>query len=450
MRSICLLRKRNWGAAMSVQRDNSATAVQTSHHFQSESDLLGKFERDVASAGLVGESKNAKVILLAAASARLQKPLNVSVGGSSAAGKNHLIGTVARFIPDEDQKSLTGMSPKVLMHSDEFEYQHKVVFIAEYEGVSGADYAIRTMQSEQRIEWEFVDTSGKGGIQKKKKMVRGPAAFIQATTRVTLHPENETRLLFVQMDESETQTRAINERQALEAEKRAPICPPDLLTGWHQLFRNLEQRPVRIPFAGQLAQHLPGDRIRSRRDFPKLLGLVETSAFLHQHQRARDEEGNIVAAPQDYVIAKELFEHCYFTGPESKVGELLQAAGQVAGENFSVADLIRETGWGKSKTYQVFARAEEMGCIVETETRGRYRLLRKHAEAPLSLPPKIRLTADIFRISTGGTPESFHVSGIPLQTRGDSSNGKAENRGQQSPQDGMGGGAARDYNRDAN
>ena len=33
-----------------------------------------------------------------------------------------------------------------------------------------------------------------------------------------------------------------------------------------------------------------------------------------------------MAAPKDYLIAKDLFEHCYFTGPDSKVGEFLQAA----------------------------------------------------------------------------------------------------------------------------
>ena len=104
---------------------------------QSEMNLLGRYERDVELAGLVGEKKNAKVILVVAASAKLPRPLNVSVGAASSAGKNHLLGTVARFIPDEDKIFLTGMSPKALMHSGEDEFQHKVVFIAEYEGVSG-------------------------------------------------------------------------------------------------------------------------------------------------------------------------------------------------------------------------------------------------------------------------------------------------------------------------
>ena len=216
-----------------------------------ESNLLRRFETDVALAGLIGESKNAKIVLLAALSAKLAKPLNVSVHGSSSAGKNHLTGTVARFIPDEHKKMLTGMSPKTLMYSAEDEFQHKAVFVAEYEGVSGADYAIRVMQSERVIEWEYVESS-KEGLVKRKKQVNGPAAFIQATTRVTLHPENETRLLFLEMDESEQQTRAVNKRQAEEAERRVPAVPANLFTNWHTLLRRLQSTTVKIPFAGQL------------------------------------------------------------------------------------------------------------------------------------------------------------------------------------------------------
>jgi len=187
-----------------------------SYSLSQEEDLIRRFVQDVEQAGLVGEKNNATTVFLCAVSAHLQRPLNVTVQGASSGGKNHLIGTVARFIPDDMQKFLTGMTPKVLMHAREDEYEHKAVFIAEYEGVSKADYAIRTFQSEQVIKWEFVQTSSKG-IEGKKKVVRGPAAFIQATTRPVLHPENETRLLFIQIDESAEHTRAIMRRQAQEA-----------------------------------------------------------------------------------------------------------------------------------------------------------------------------------------------------------------------------------------
>jgi hypothetical protein len=279
------------------------------------------------------------------------------------------------------------MSPKALMHSEENEFEHKAIFIAEYEGVAGADYAIRTMQSEQLIEWQYVEST-KGGIQKKARRVKGPAAFIQATTRVTLHPENETRLLFLQMDESEEQTHAINKRQAEEAEGKIQTPPISLYNDWHDFLGSLQASSIRIPFASRLAEALPG-RVRSRRDLPKLLGLIEASAYLHQHQRMKDEEGRIIAAEQDYYNAKEIFEHSYHTGPDAKLNDMLKAARHLGNEEFSVPDLVRETGWGKTKIYQVLDRAEELGCIIEGERRGYYALLQEHPRQELRLPDDI-------------------------------------------------------------
>src|SRR5262249_15520644 len=212
---------------------------------------------------------------------------------------------------------------------------------------------------------------------------------------------------FVQMDESEDQTRAINRRQAQEAEQKVLPCPPDLFSRWHELFRSFGLTKVRIPFASQLAECLPG-RVRSRRDLPKLLGLIEASAYLHQHQRSRDEHGFIVANPHDYQIARELFEHCYYVGPECAVGELLKAAGNLGKADFPVTDLIQATGWGKSKAYAVLNRAEELGNIVEAEERGRYRLVHDRVEPLLNLPLKVRLSAEDFRISTG-TPQAHGI-----------------------------------------
>src|SRR5262249_1446636 len=72
--------------------------------------LLRKFAEDVKRAGLVGEEVNAQVVFLTAASAGLPRPLNLTVCGASAAEKNHLIETVARFFPPERKKFLTGMT----------------------------------------------------------------------------------------------------------------------------------------------------------------------------------------------------------------------------------------------------------------------------------------------------------------------------------------------------
>ena len=134
---------------------------------EADVDLIERFLEDIEDAGLVGEQENAITILLAGISAVLPNPLHVTVQGSSSAGKNYLMARVADFLSEERKKFISGMTPKVLMHAEENEYQHKAIFIAEHEGVAGADYAIRTMQSEKVIEWEYVESSSKG-IKKRK------------------------------------------------------------------------------------------------------------------------------------------------------------------------------------------------------------------------------------------------------------------------------------------
>jgi hypothetical protein len=347
--------------------------------------LIGRFERDVELSGLVGEKKNAVLVLLSALSARLPRPLNLSVQGSSSAGKNHLLKSVAQFIPEHMTKFLTGLSPKALMHADKDEFKHKAVFIAEYEGAKGADYAIRTMQSEQVIEWQFVESS-QNGIRNKKNRVEGPAAFIQATTRPMLHPENETRLLFIQLDESSGLTADILTRQAEEAAglivrtgKREVVRP------WHDLIETLKLTEVEVPYAKALVNYFPNDRVRSRRDFPKLLGLIQASAFLHQHQR--EIAGAVILAnADDYVLAKSLFEHCYETGPDRAVAELVRTAESFANREFSVGQLMQKTGWGQSKVYEVLKRAGELGCVCGGERWGRHRFIRRLNASPLKLP----------------------------------------------------------------
>jgi hypothetical protein len=48
--------------------------------------------------------------------------------------------------------------------------------------------------------------------------------------------------------------------------------------------------------------------MRTRRDHARFLNLIEVSAFLHQHQRARREEA-ILASRDDYAVAYALAGH---------------------------------------------------------------------------------------------------------------------------------------------
>ncbi|MFQ5683623.1 MAG: hypothetical protein ACE5HC_10170 [Candidatus Binatia bacterium] len=48
-----------------------------------------------------------------------------------------------------------------------------------------------------------------------------------------------------------------------------------------------------------------------------------------------------------------------------------------------------ELGWGKTKADEVRNRAEELGCIAETDGRAYYRFLRGLNESALNLPEMV-------------------------------------------------------------
>lgn len=350
---------------------------------EDEQNLFARFQRDAEAAGLVGEKENGVIVLLGAVSARGQAPLNVTLGGQSASGKNHTMGRVASFIPSEHKKFLTGMSPRALMHEEEDAYEHKAVFIAEYEGVAGADFSIRTLQSEQVIEWSFTDSS-KEGLRTRTNTLKGPAAFIQATTRSLLHPENETRQLFIQIDESERATQAILNWQAQQAMYGVLDSPSRIQEPWQEFLLSLEAKSVIVPYADQLAASFPTSRVRSRRDFPKLLEMIKTCAYLHQKQRDHMDD-LILASEQDYYLTKPLFEHCYRFGPDFHTTTLLNAAARLA-HDFTVSNLQTKLKWRKTKTYDVLQRCTETGFIVDGQRRGYYRLVSTAKRTDLRLP----------------------------------------------------------------
>ncbi len=143
--------------------------------------------------------------------------------------------------------------------------------------------------------------------------VEGPVAFMESTTSPTLNAENANRCFELYLDESEDQTRRIQEAQrsqyrpegwALERETEAIL----------RRHRNAQRllRPVRvsIPFSEKL--RFPSRWLRARRDHERFLGLVAMVTFVRQHSREdrRDPSGDtfIETTVEDYREAFELAE----------------------------------------------------------------------------------------------------------------------------------------------
>jgi len=71
-----------------------------------------------------------------------------------------------------------------------------------------ASYLIRSLLSEGRLVYEVVEKIT-NGFRPRRIEKQGPTGLLVTTTAVRLHPENETRLLSLQVTDTPEQTRAV-------------------------------------------------------------------------------------------------------------------------------------------------------------------------------------------------------------------------------------------------
>jgi len=289
-------------AAMSESERAEALA------FLKREDLLDQAARDIDALGYVGEETNKRLLYLVAVSRKLEDPLSAIVLSQSGAGKSGLTDVIERLCPPEDVVLFTRLTPQSLYYTEPGFLDRKLVIVEERYGSMEADYSIRVLQSRKKlIAAAPVKDPQTGNMRTKVFTVEAHAAFIEATTASSVNHENATRCFELQMDETEEQTRRIHERQRLLRTGRGLELrqQAEAITRRHwNAQRLLEPLAVVIPFADRLS--FPSSWMRTRRDHARFLNLIEVSAFLHQHQRQRSQEGAIVASLADYEAAYAL------------------------------------------------------------------------------------------------------------------------------------------------
>ncbi len=252
-----------------------------------EPKLLERIECDLTTLGIAGEGLNKRLSYLAAVSRKLDEPLSLLIQSRSAAGKSTLQNAVLSLVPDEDKVTYTRMTDQALYYQNPQALAHKVLALEEAEGLGGAAYSLRALQSSKQL---AIATTAKDSVSGKMKteqyVVHGPVAVMLTTTSATLDEETASRFLTVSIDESSAMTERIFERQreadTLAGYLRKLEC--DALIRQHQAAqRLLEPLAVINPYAPQL--RFPAHSLRARRDHKKYLMLIKAIAFLHQHQR---------------------------------------------------------------------------------------------------------------------------------------------------------------------
>ena len=289
--------------------------------------ILDRFASDLRALGIVGEERLAKLVYLAATSRLLDKIVSLGVKGPSAAGKSATVEHTLKFFPDSAFYVLTAMSERGLIFVEEG-MSHRMLVIYEAAGMAGdmQTYLVRSLLSEGCIRYQMAAKGPGGEIVGRLVELEGPTGLIVTTTAISLHPENETRLISVTATDTPEQTRAVLLAIADERQKQPDLEPWRALQSWLELG----ECRVTIPYATRLAEAVPPVAVRLRRDFGQLLGLIRAHALLHQASRKRDDSGRIIATVEDYQVIRELVVDLVSEGVQATVKpEVREAVGAV-------------------------------------------------------------------------------------------------------------------------
>lgn len=250
-------------------------------------DLVARLVADMERCGVVGEATNLLAGYLAAVSRKLDAPLAVLIQSSSAAGKSSLMEAILNLMPDEERIQYSAMTGQSLFYLGETDLQHKILAIAEEEGVRQAAYALKLLQSDGEL---TIASTGKdettGNLVTKQYRVKGPVMLMLTTTAIDVDEELLNRCLVLTVNESREQTQAIHARQRTKQTLEGLLLETDR-QAIMQLHQNAQRllKPVHVvnPHAHRLT--FLDDKTRTRRDHMKYLTLIRAIALLHQHQR---------------------------------------------------------------------------------------------------------------------------------------------------------------------
>ena len=268
--------------------------------------LVERIAADVDAIGVVGEGTNALVGYLAMVSRLLDKPLAILIQSTSAAGKSTLMDALLSLLPESQRVHYSAMTGQSLFYLGEGDLRHKVLAIAEEEGVRQAAYALKLLQSQGEL---TIASTGKdpatGKLVTSEYRVEGPVMLCLTTTAIDIDEELLNRCLVLTINETAEQTAAIQQRQrqartlqGLQANVRAAH-----VLDAHRAAQTL-LRPLAVvnPYAERLS--FASDRVRLRRDHVKYLALIDAIALLHQHQR-KIATVEVDGAAVDYIEVTE-------------------------------------------------------------------------------------------------------------------------------------------------
>ena len=255
--------------------------------FLNNPEMFDEILSDIETIGYTGEEMNKLLCYIAAVSRKMEQPLSVMIQSRSAAGKSYLQDTVLSMVPENDFVKYTRLTDQALFYKDKDSLKYKILAIEELDGMNGAVYSIRSIQSSKKITIAY---TGKdpvtGELKTQDNTVEGPLMVFITTTQVDIDGETASRFVFISIDESEEMTKKIlaKQRQSQTMEGMINKLKAGQIIKKHQdANRLLKPLCVFNPYADLLT--FTSKSLRARRDHTKYLNLILAIAYLFQYQR---------------------------------------------------------------------------------------------------------------------------------------------------------------------
>jgi hypothetical protein len=338
--------------------------------------------------GYAGATTPVEANVLILTSRLLPRPINGANISQSSSGKTKALDTALRFFPKSAYYKLDAGSEKVLIHSSE-SFKNKTIIFSEADSLPedgpGAA-AFRAIISDSRMSYEYVvrsKTEKKESFTTKKVEKEGPTNCITTSTR-NLSTQIATRMLCMTIPDSAEQTREVMRAiaQRINSISESKSSENDFIA-LQEYLAQYGNNQVAIPIADELAELIPSDQIRMRRDFEQFLSAIQASALLHQFQRISDSKDRIISTCEDYKYAVEvfgeLFKELATESVPASVRDTVNAVERIGGrlEAVTTNDLMQAINVKSRNTinYRV-RRAVKEGFLVNEADKGQpYKLL---------------------------------------------------------------------------
>ena len=353
-----------------VTRDERRRAEKEARKLLRSSRFFNKFLRAINRAGLVGEERNALVLLIVVVSRLLRRPLNVFVKGSSSAGKNFLVKRILLLMPRSAVKEITSASVQAWNYSRS-DFRHRVIYLQEHNEAAGTIDPIRQLISEGKLV-RIVPKHEHGKLVTKERVAYGPVAAISTTTRHSLKIDDETRHISIWVDGSPEQTRQIAKSYT---EQRERLSHEELRT-WHMVHCRLGKRvgaKVTFPkWFEEIPNRLFVKDLRVRRYYPAFVEACRTVCLIRSFQRHRklSKHGHLEVDFADFAITALIFDRAFVEslhlakkGAAEETRQLVEAICVEKTKGARAKDMARKLDISIHLAYTKLRYAEKMGVI---------------------------------------------------------------------------------------